>query len=46
LADACATGRVASAEFLSQELQLPAGTVRVYRHRAVIALRKLLEESS
>jgi RNA polymerase sigma factor (sigma-70 family) len=45
LADACATDRVASAEFLSQELQLPAGTVRVYRHRAVIALRKLLAES-
>ena len=45
LADACATDRVASAEFLSQELQLPAGTVRVYRHRAVIALRKLLSES-
>jgi RNA polymerase sigma factor (sigma-70 family) len=45
LADACATDRVASAEFLSQELQLPAGTVRVYRHRAVIALRKLLIES-
>jgi RNA polymerase sigma factor (sigma-70 family) len=45
LADACAAGRVASAEFLSQELQLPAGTVRVYRHRAVIALQKLLAES-
>jgi RNA polymerase sigma factor (sigma-70 family) len=45
LADACATDRVASADFLSQELQLPAGTVRVYRHRAVIALRKLLAES-
>ncbi len=45
LADACAAGRVASTDFLSQELELPAGTVRVYRHRAVIALRKLLSES-
>jgi RNA polymerase sigma factor (sigma-70 family) len=45
MADACATGRVASTDFLSQELELPAGTVRVYRHRAVVALRKLLSES-
>jgi RNA polymerase sigma factor (sigma-70 family) len=45
LADACASGRVASAEFLSQELQIPAGTVRVYRHRAVTAVRRLLAEA-
>ena len=45
LADACAPGRVASAEFLSQELQIPAGTVRVYRHRAVTAIRRWLAEA-
>ncbi len=45
LADACAPGRVASAEFLSQELQIPAGTVRVYRHRAVTTIRRLLTEA-
>jgi len=45
LADACAAGRVASAEFLSQELQIPAGTVRVYRHRAVTTIRRLLTEA-
>ncbi len=45
LADACAPGRVASAEFLSQELQIPTGTVRVYRHRAVTTIRRLLAEA-
>ena len=45
LADACANGRVASAEFLSQELQIPVGTVRVYRHRAVKAIRRFLTEN-
>jgi RNA polymerase sigma factor (sigma-70 family) len=44
LADAYATGRVASAELLSQELQIPVATVRVYRHRAVKAIRRLLTE--
>ena len=45
LADASAPGRVASAEFLSQELQIPAGTVRVYRHRAVTTVRTLLAQA-
>lgn len=45
LADACAPGRVASAEFLSQELQIPAGTVRVYRHRAMKAIRTAFEQA-
>jgi len=45
LADACAPGRVASAEFLSQELQIPAGAVRVYRHRAIKAIRTAFEQA-
>ena len=45
LADACAPGRVASAEFLSQELQIPVGTVRVYRHRAMKAIRTAFEQA-
>jgi len=45
LADACAPGRVASAEFLSQELQIPVDTVRVYRHRAMKAIRTAFEQA-
>ena len=45
LADAAAPGRVASAEFLSQELQIPTGAVRVYRHRAMKAIRTALEQA-
>ncbi len=45
LADACAPGRVASAEFLAQELQIPAGAIRVYRHRAMKAIRTAFEQA-
>lgn len=45
LADAAAPGRVASAEFLSQELQIPTGAIRVYRHRAMKAIRTALERA-
>ena len=45
LADGCSRDRVASAELLSQELEIPAATVRVYRNRAMnmirVSLRKL-----
>jgi RNA polymerase sigma factor (sigma-70 family) len=44
LADACAPGRVASAEMLAQELQLPPKTVRVYRSRAMNAIRVALRK--
>jgi RNA polymerase sigma factor (sigma-70 family) len=39
LADATAKDRVASAELIAEELEIPAGTVRVYRNRAMIAIR-------
>jgi DNA-directed RNA polymerase specialized sigma24 family protein len=39
LADACARDRVASARFLAEELEIPEGTIRVYRKRAMSALR-------
>ena len=45
LADACAPGQVASARFLSQELQIPSGAVRVYRHRAMNAIRTAFEQA-
>jgi RNA polymerase sigma factor (sigma-70 family) len=44
LADGCSPDRVASAELLSQELQIPAGTVRVYRNRAMNAIRVSLQK--
>jgi RNA polymerase sigma factor (sigma-70 family) len=44
LADGCSPDRVASAELLSQELQIPAGTVRVYRNRAMNAIRVALQK--
>ena len=39
LADATAKDRVASAELIAEELEIPAGTVRVYRNRAMNAIR-------
>ena len=45
LADASAPGRVASAGFLSQGLQVQTGAVRVYRHRAMKAIRTALEKA-
>lgn len=39
LADACARDRVASTAFLSQELDIPEGSVRVYRSRAMASIR-------
>jgi DNA-directed RNA polymerase specialized sigma24 family protein len=39
LADATAKDRVASAELIAGELEIPAGTVRVYRNRAMNAIR-------
>ena len=39
LADATAKDRVASAELIADELEIPAGTVRVYRNRAMNAIR-------
>ena len=42
LADATAKDRVASAELISEELEIPAGTVRVYRNRAMAAIRREL----
>jgi DNA-directed RNA polymerase specialized sigma24 family protein len=39
LADANAKDRVASAELIAEELEIPAGTVRVYRNRAMNAIR-------
>ena len=39
LADATAKDRVASAELIAAELEIPAGTVRVYRNRAMNAIR-------
>ena len=38
-ADAIAKDRVASAELIAEELEIPAGTVRVYRNRAMNAIR-------
>jgi RNA polymerase sigma factor (sigma-70 family) len=42
LADATAKDRVASAELIAEELEIPAGTVRVYRSRAMNAIRSKL----
>jgi len=42
IADACAYSDVASSDLLSQELQLPAGTIRVYRNRAMKSIRTSL----
>ncbi len=42
LADAAARDRVASAELISEELEIPASTVRVYRNRAMAAIRREL----
>ena len=39
LADACARDRVAAAAFLARELDIPEGTVRVYRNRAMATIR-------
>jgi RNA polymerase sigma factor (sigma-70 family) len=39
LADATAKDRVAAAELIAEELEIPAGTVRVYRNRAMNAIR-------
>lgn len=39
LADACARDRVASTALLAQELDIPEGTVRVYRSRAMASIR-------
>ena len=36
LADATAKDRVDSTELIAEELEIPAGTVRVYRNRAMI----------
>jgi RNA polymerase sigma factor (sigma-70 family) len=44
LADANARERVASAEMISEELEIPAGTVRVYRNRAMAAIRRELRQ--
>ena len=44
LADACAAERVASAKMLAQELQIPPKTVRVYRSRAMNAIRATLRK--
>ncbi len=39
LADATAKDRVAAADLIAEELEIPAGTVRVYRNRAMNAIR-------
>jgi RNA polymerase sigma factor (sigma-70 family) len=39
LADAYAGGRVANSDLLAEELEIPTGTVRVYRSRAISAIR-------
>ena len=44
LADSQARDRVASVEFLSRQLDIPAGTVRVYRHRAMTTIRRELRK--
>jgi RNA polymerase sigma factor (sigma-70 family) len=44
LADANARDRVASAEMISEELEIPAGTVRVYRNRAMATIRRELRQ--
>jgi RNA polymerase sigma factor (sigma-70 family) len=44
LADATAKDRVASAELIAEELEIPAGTVRVYRNRAMNAIRGKLRK--
>ena len=41
-ADANAKDRVASAELISEELEIPVGTVRVYRNRAMATIRREL----
>ena len=42
LADACARDRVASAELLAEELEIPEATVRQYRKRAMATIRSEL----
>ena len=42
IADATAKDRVASADLISEELEIPVGTVRVYRNRAMAAIRREL----
>jgi RNA polymerase sigma-70 factor (ECF subfamily) len=44
LADAYAWDRVAESELLAAELEIPAGTVRVYRNRALAAVRSELRK--
>jgi RNA polymerase sigma factor (sigma-70 family) len=44
LADACARDRVASAELLAEELEIPEATVRQYRKRAMAAIRGELRQ--